>query len=72
LKDKQPTTKVLVICLSASNFPTFAFSVGFLELKKGFNQSSMSPSEVNKTQAYESKRKFQVSWATKLPWAKLQ
>jgi hypothetical protein len=28
----------------------------------------MSSLEVNKTQAYESKRKFQVSWVAKLPW----
>jgi hypothetical protein len=55
-----------------SNFPTFVFNIDSLELQKGFDQSSMSPLEVNKTQAYESKRKFQVSWATKLPWAELQ
>jgi hypothetical protein len=60
LKDKQFTTKVLVIHLSASNFPTFAFSIDSPELQKGFDQSSMSPLEVNKTQVYESKRKFQV------------
>jgi len=28
--------------------------------------------KLNKTREYESKRKFQVSWATKLPWSKLQ
>ncbi len=61
-----------MIHLSVSNFPTFVFNIDSLELQKGFDQSSMSPLEVNKTQAYESKRKFQVSWATKLPWAELQ
>ncbi len=28
--------------------------------------------KVNKTLDYESKRKFQVSWAAKLPWVELQ
>jgi hypothetical protein len=32
----------------------------------------MSPLEVNKTHAYEPKRKFQVSWAIKLPWVEFQ
>jgi len=32
----------------------------------------MSSLEVNKTHAYESKRKFQVSWAVKLPWVEFQ
>jgi len=33
---------------------------------------NLSPPKINKTWAYESKRKFQVSWATKLPCVDLQ
>jgi hypothetical protein len=29
---------------------------------------NLSPQRINKTRAYESKQRFQVSWATKLPW----
>ncbi len=29
---------------------------------------NLSPPIINKTRAYESKQKFQVFWATKLPW----
>jgi hypothetical protein len=32
----------------------------------------MSPLEVNKTQAYESKRNFQVLWVAKWPWVEFQ
>jgi hypothetical protein len=33
---------------------------------------NLSTTKINKTWAYESKKKFQLFWATKLPWAKLQ
>jgi len=56
LKGKQPTTKVLVICLNALNFPTTFLSIDFPKLQDGLDQSSMSPLEVNKTHAIYQKR----------------
>jgi len=64
--------KIHMICLSFSNesqakSPSVDSTKEMVEV---FYQN-LSPPKINKTWAYQSKRKFQVSWATKLPWVDL-
>jgi len=64
--------EILVICLSPLNeFPTKSLSVNFTKEVVEVLDQNLSPPKINKTRAYESKKKFQVSWATKLPWVDL-
>ncbi len=53
-------------------FSYIAFSIDFLQLQEDVDKNSMSQLEVIKTHAYESKRKFKVSWVAKLLWVGLQ
>jgi len=69
-KGKQVVTDVLVICL-CSNFLTNNPSLGINSVERLQVLIKVSDQKVNNTRDYESKRKFQVSWATELPWFEL-
>jgi hypothetical protein len=64
--------KIHMICLSPSNeSPTKSLNLDSTKEVVEVLDQNLSPPKINKTWAYESKRKFQVSWATKLPWVDL-
>jgi hypothetical protein len=69
-KGKQVVTNVHVICL-CSIFLTNNPSLGINSVESLQVLIEVLDQEVNNTRDYESKRKFQVSWATELPWFEL-
>ncbi len=69
-KDKQVVTDVLVICL-CSNLLTNNPSLCINSVERLQVLVEVLDQEINNTRDYESKRKFQVSWATELPWFEL-
>jgi hypothetical protein len=74
LKSKQPTIviEVRMICLNPSNeSPIKSPSVDSTKEVVELLDHNLSTLNINKTWAYESKRKFQVFWVAKLPWVEL-
>ncbi len=73
IKQLATTIEIHVICLSPLNEPP-AKSLNVDSTKEVVEvlDQNLSPPKINKTQAYESKRKFQVSQVTKLLWVDLR
>jgi hypothetical protein len=70
-KGKQVVTDVPMICL-CSNSLTNNPSIGINSMERPQSLIKILEQKVNKTCEYDSKRKFQVSWASELLYSKLQ